>query len=175
MGQQTPRGKLSNYAGSARFVAIGRPHGNATFSKSVYTQVNMHAYSGTSMRVRCRERPAWIVRITKYVINKRKYRAFFTYHHFIVELPRRGYVFHSHGHVSGVIACGACLKRYRAVGPITTKSVSLFSYSYLYVVADFWSGVAKRAASLAFSYLSTLVDVEPTQHGHERICTPIGR
>lgn len=38
VGQQTPRGKLSNYAGSARFVAIGRPHGNATFSKSVYTQ-----------------------------------------------------------------------------------------------------------------------------------------
>lgn len=43
VGQQTPRGKLSNYAGSARFVAISRPHGNATFSKSVYTHVNMHA------------------------------------------------------------------------------------------------------------------------------------
>lgn len=47
VGQQTPRGKLSNYAGSARFVAIGRPHGNATFSKSVYTQVNMYAHRRT--------------------------------------------------------------------------------------------------------------------------------
>ncbi|XP_024227086.1 uncharacterized protein LOC117239697 [Bombus vosnesenskii] len=57
VGQQTPRGKLSNYAGSARFVAIGRPHGNATFSKSMYTQVNMHAHR--------HEREAWRVRCGK--------------------------------------------------------------------------------------------------------------
>ena len=35
-----------------------------------------------------------------------------THHHFVVELPRRGYVFHSHGHVSGLIARGARSKRY---------------------------------------------------------------